>query len=113
MIDERARKMIDSYLPNPPDPELENNQYYFEQSGRIIKVFPLDILPHDHETKYGLYQRVGCHMQWVNSRGDGDRYRGVEFGYLYDNKTDCRNHEHDWFNNWEDLREIQRKEGLI
>lgn len=31
-------------------------------------------------------------------------------GALYDNKEDCRNNTHPWYNYWERLRELQQKE---
>lgn len=107
-MDERTSRMISGYIPSAPDQELEENQYYFDHGGRIIKVFPRDILPQDRATEYGLYQQVGANLRWVDARGDEDRCRGVEKGQLYDNKEDCRNHTHDQYNNWEELREIQR-----
>ena len=44
MIDERTRQMIEMYLPNPPDPELNDGEYYYLQSTmkgeQVIKVYP-------------------------------------------------------------------------
>lgn len=106
-------KAIEGYLRNDPDPELEDGQYYFMHGEKVIKVYPLDILPYDHGTEYGLYQKAGGRLRWVDARQDGNRCRGVEFGYLYDNKEDCRNHEHDWYNGWEELRKIQKERNAL
>ena len=49
-MDDRTRQMIEAYLPHPRDPALERGAYYYRQetSGgeRVIRVYPLDILPH-------------------------------------------------------------------
>ena len=115
MIDERTRKRIESYLPNPPDPNLEFGEYYYLQEGttsRVIKVYALDILPHKDDVEYGIYQKHGNKLVRVDA-GYGDPYRGVRMSNLYDNKEDCRNREHSMYDGWEHLREIQREEGLI
>lgn len=107
--------MIAAYLPNPPDPSLEDGEYYFKQStiggDRIIRVFALDVLLCEDGVEYGLYQSHGGQMRWVDGYGLGDRNRGVRKGKLYDNKENCRDDTHwgcDW---WEDLRRIQRGGG--
>ena len=60
MIDERTRQMIEMYLPNPPDPELNDGEYYYLQSTmkgeQVIKVYPLDIFPVRDGTEYGIAQ---------------------------------------------------------
>lgn len=107
--------MIEEYLPHPPDPELEDGQYYFKQSTmsgeRVIKVFPLDVLPHHDGTEYGLYQQRGGQLVWVDGCGMDDRSRGVRFGYLYDNRQDCADQTHWFFDDWEQLRREQREES--
>ena len=106
--------MIEEYLPGEPDPELEDGEYYYLQStmggDRVIKVFPLDVLPHHDGTEYGLYQKKGNQLVWVDV-GWGDRTRGTRFGNLYDNKEDCRNATHYFEDNWESLRKAQREEN--
>ena len=108
-MDDRTRRMIEAYLPSPPDTTLEDGEYYYKQETargpRIIRVFPLDILPHRYGTEYGIYQRKGAQLVRVDTSGYGDPSRGVRFGYLYDNKEDCRDGTHDWVDEWEHLRE--------
>ena len=107
--------MIEEYLPNPPDPTLEDGEYYFKQStmggDRIIRVFALDVLPHEDGVEFGLYQRHGGQMRWVDGYGLGDRNRGARMGRLYDNREDCQNDTHWFFDGWEELRKVQREEA--
>jgi hypothetical protein len=116
MIDERTKQMIETYLPNPPDPELNDGEYYYLQSTmkgeQVIKVYPLDIFPVRDGTEYGIYQNRGGQLRWVDV-GYGEHTRGCRKHDLYDNKQDCKDSTHYWDDNWERLREIQRKEGLI
>ena len=115
MIDERTQQMIDYYLPNPPDPDLEQNEFYYLQevnTSRVIKVYALDILPVRNGTEYGLYTKKGGRLVKVDT-GYGDPFKGARMCDLYDNKIDCRNREHNTCDDWQRLREIQRKEGLI
>ena len=115
MIDEQTQREIDYYLPNPPDPNLDQNEFYWLQEGmssRVIKVYALDILPVRDGTEYGIYTKRGGRLVKVDA-GYGDPFKGVRMCDLYDNKIDCRNHEHNTCDNWQRLREIQRKEGLI
>ena len=107
---DRQKLMISEYLPGDPDPDLEEGQYYFRQNDRVIKVWPLDVLPHRDGIEYGLYQQRAGRMVWIDSSGWGDRSRGVHFGYLYDNKEDCKNMTHDWVDEWEQLRKVQMNE---
>lgn len=110
-MDDRTRQMIAAYLPNPPDPTLEDGEYFFKQSTmggeRIIRVYALDVLLCEDGVEYGLYQSHGGQMRWVDGYGLGDRNRGVRKGKLYDNRQDCIDDTHwgcDW---WEDLRKDQ------
>ena len=116
MIDDRTRQMIEYYLPNPPDPDLEDGEYYFLQEGferaRVIKVYTLDILPVRDGTEYGIYTKHGGRLIRVDS-GYGTPTRGVRMHDLYDNKQDCRDRAHNTCEEWEQLREIQKKEGLL
>lgn len=113
MMNERARRMIEAYLPSPPDPALMKGEYYFRRDTTrgclIIKVHPLDILPMKGGVEYGIYQVKGNRLARVDARADGDRFRGVRMGQLYDNREDCLNGAHDWYDNWEDLRKLQRE----
>lgn len=116
MIDERTRQMIEMYLPNPPDPDLEPGEYYWLQEGmngsRVIKVYALDIFPMKDGTEYGLYTKRGGRLVRVDT-GYGNPFRGARMHDLYDNKIDCRNYQHNTCDEWEHLREIQKKEGLL
>ena len=115
MIDEHTRKMIEYYLPNPPDPDLGDNEYYWLQEGmssRVIRVIALDIFPVRDGTEYGIYAKRGGRLVRLDA-GYGDPFRGVRMHDLYDNKIDCRNREHSTCNEWEQLRKIQRENGLI
>lgn len=109
---DRERQMIAAYLPNPPDPTLEEGEYYFKQSTmggeRIIRVFALDVLPYHDGTEYGLYQNYGGRMRWVDGYGLADRDRGVRKGKLYDNRQDCADDTHWFFDDWEELRKLER-----
>ena len=114
MLDERTRKMIEYYLPNPPDPSLEDGEYYWLQEGmtaRVLRVFALDIWPMKDGTEYGLYMRRGGRLVRVDA-GYGDPFRGARKHDLYDNRQDCKDHTHNFCDEWEDLREIQKREGL-
>jgi hypothetical protein len=118
MIDERTRQMIEWYLPNPPDPELEEGEYYYRQSTmkgeQVIKVRVTAIFPGEvHQPEeYEIYQIRSDGLRWVDV-GWGDRCRGAFKSQLYDNKQDCRDQTHQWAEDWEHLREIQKKEGLL
>ena len=114
-MDERMQKMIDAYLPHPPDPTLDMSEYYFCQytarGERIIRVFALDILPLKDGTEYGIYQQRGGRMCHIDVTGDGDRNRGVRMANLYDNYQDCKDQTHYMYDRWEMLREQQQKEA--
>ena len=110
-MDERTKLMIETYLPNPPDETLEDGEFYFLQETmrgpRVIRVYPLDIMPMRDHTEYGIYQKRGANLVWVDGRGDGDHYRGVSRHDLYDNRQDCKDRTHNTCDDWEDLRRIQ------
>lgn len=105
---EREKQLIAGYLPNPRDPELQEDEYYVRDSaGRVRKVYVRDIWPHDESTEYGVYE-VGTGRRI--DAGYGDLFRGFRKGHMYDNREDCRNHEHEMYDGWEELREIQQEE---
>ena len=112
---EREAQMIAAYIPNPPDPTLEFGEYYFLQnkSGteRVIRVFALDCYPHKDGTAYGCYRQVGGRLVHVDDGWDSGPYHGIYLHQLYDNKEDCRNQTHSWFERWEDLRRLQQEEA--
>lgn len=106
---DRQRQMIDYYLPHARDPELEDGEYYVRDgAGRVRKVYVRDIWLHDESTEYGVYE-VGTGRRI--DAGYGNPFRGFRMGEIYDNREDCRNHEHDMFDGWELLREIQSEEA--
>lgn len=107
---DRERLMIQEYLPNPPDPTLEFDEFYFLQNNRVIRVYALDCFPHKDDTCYGLYTKRGSRLVRVDE-GWGDPFHGAYRHELYDNKEDCRNQTHSWFDRWEELRELQQKEA--
>ena len=115
-MDDRTKAMIEWYLPNPPDETLEEEEYYFMQDTaageRIIRVFAMDVLPMHDGTEYGIYQQRGGVLRRIDA-GYGTDMRGVRMSRLYDNKQDCKNSTHYAFDDWPDLRQIQKKEGLI
>lgn len=110
---DRERELIEYYIPHPRDPDLEDGAYYYLQytaSGeRVVKVWPLDILPYEHGTEYGIYQKRGTRYQRIDA-GYGDPCRGVQMHDLYDNKQDCRDQTHMSWNRWEELRQLQKEE---
>ena len=106
---ERQKQLIEYYLPNPRDPELGDDEYYVRDgAGRVRKVYLRDIWLHDESTEYGVYE-VGTGRRI--DAGYGNPFRGFRMGEIYDNREDCRNHEHDMFDGWEHLREIQSEEA--
>ena len=113
-MDERIKRMIEAYIPHPRDPSLQPGEYYFQQETmrgpRIIRVFPLDILPLKDGTEYGIYQSRGCKLVRVDGRGDGDPFRGVHMWELYDNREDCMDRTHSMYDGWEELRKAEQEE---
>lgn len=113
---DRERLMIQEYLPNPPDPTLGFEEFYYRQSTmkgeQVIKVQVREILPTKEGLEYGIFQIYGNNLRWVDV-GWGSRNRGCHRSELYDNKEDCRNQAHMWCEFWESLRDLQRKEGLL
>ena len=107
---DRERQMIAEYLPNPPDPSLDFEEFYFLQNNRVIRVYALDCFCHEHDVCYGLYTKRGGRLVRVDE-GWGDPFHGAYRHELYDNKEDCRNQTHSWFDRWEQLRELQKKEA--
>lgn len=118
MIDERTRKQIEMYLPNPPDPDLEFDEFYYRQSTmkgeQVIRVKVMGIFPgliHE-EPEYSIYQVWGNGLRYVDV-GWNDPFHGCHRYELYDNKQDCKDQTHFFCSDWERLREIQKSEGLI
>ena len=115
MIDERTRQMIAAYIPNPRDPDLGPEEYYYRQSTargeQVIKVRITNIFPGQpgQPMEYGISQIRSDGPRWVDV-GWGSPFRGAYLSQLYDNKQDCRDQTHQWVEDWERLREIQAKE---
>lgn len=102
---EREKLMIKGYLPSPPDESLGDFEYYVKRNERVYKVEIANIFPNDEDT---LYEVVT-----VNKRVPvrGWRESGAfSMSDLYDNKEDCRNDTHPFYDNWEYLRKIQKEE---
>lgn len=112
-MDERTRRLIEEYLPHPPDPTLDAEEFYYKQEtmggGRIIRVYALDVLCVKDGTEYGIYQKKAGSLVRIDS-GYCDPFRGVKRGALYDNKQDCKDSTHWFFDGWEALREAQQQE---
>ena len=112
---EQDRKEIEYYIPGDPDTSLAEGEYYYLQNKtgteRVIRVFPLDVLPTKDGTQYGLYRWKGARLVWVDTGWGDDRTHGVYRGDLYDNKEDCKNQTHGGCSWWEQLREIQRNDN--
>ena len=117
LMDERTKLMIKTYIPNPPDPDLEPGAYYWLQymmngKARVITVYPLDVLPAKDGTEYGIYQMKAGRLVRIDTSNQCFGY-GVRKHDLYDNRQDCQDQTHGMCDEWESLREIQRREGLI
>lgn len=116
-MDDRTRQMIEAYIPSPPDPTLEFEEFYYLQSTmkgeQVIKVHVLSVFPGDpfrsDDCEYSIYQVRSDGLRWVDV-GYGDHFRGCHRSELYDNKEDCKNQTHSWYEQWEQLRQIQQEE---
>ena len=107
---DRQRELIAFYIPSPRDETLEPGEYYVKDTAdRIRKVYLIDIFPHGEDTEYGAYE-VGTNRR-IYADYEKDPYRGFRKCFLYDNREDCRDNTHSWYDNWEELREIQEAEG--
>lgn len=105
---ERQRKLIAAYLPHPRDPELDPFDYYVkDMADRIQKVHIVNIIPGpEDETLYCVYTDKGRQIwSWHDPQ-----FGGFHFSELYDNKEDCKDQTHLWFNGWEELRRLQKEE---
>ena len=107
---ERQQRMIEGYLPNPRDPELDAFEYYIlDDNNRVQKVYISDIMPGESlygETTYGVrYSATGNRFQGFPGWGKVRKYQ------LYDNKQDCKDSTHSCYDGWEELRELQMKEA--
>lgn len=105
---DRQKQMIDAYLPSPPDPTLDFDEYYvLDKAGRVRKVRMRDILLHGDDTTYGVVEvSTGRRID----AGWDSEYIGFRMSALYDNKQDCRDQTHMMYDGWEYLRRLQREE---
>ena len=112
---DRQKQLIEGYLPTPPDPELEQGEYYvLDMRDRPTKVRIVNIAPHDDETIYQVVTPAGRLVHGPYETADGLFGGGWYYkSSLYDNKQDCKDSVHSWFHDWEELRALQKKEGLI
>ncbi len=103
------KKMVEGYIPSPPDPTLEAGEYYIlDDYDRVQKVFIRDINPdmRNDRTVYGVrYCSTG------NRYNGGYGYGHTPMSSLYDNKQDCRDQTHMMYDYWEHLRELVKKEA--
>lgn len=103
---DREKYMIEYYIPSPRDETLDDNEYYIkaEYSGRVHKVYISDICPdilHDR-TLYGVrYSATGKRFY------KDENYGTVQMSELYDNKQDCKEQTHLFYDAWERLRGIE------
>lgn len=108
MLTEREKQLIDAYIPSPPDPSLEDGEYYIlDDYDRVQKVYINQINPgHLNEgTVYGVrYSATG-------NRFGGDDYGRTTMSRLYDNRDDCKAQTHIAADNWEYLRKKQQEEN--
>lgn len=105
---DRELQMIETYLPHPRDPELDQDEYYvLDTAGRVQHVRLTDIYPGrpGEEAEYGV-RRVSDNMRI----GIGIPFRGFPMFDLYDNRQDCKDRTHGCYSNWEHLRLLQREE---
>lgn len=105
---DREKQLIDAYIPSPRDPELDVFDYYVKDTAdRIFKVHIAGIYPTgglDGENHYSVFTERGKRITDFTEDGN------FPMRHLYDNKQDCRDETHNWYNDWEALRELQRKE---
>lgn len=109
---DRERQLIESYIPGQRDPELDFDEYYvLDARDRPVKVRIVNIAPRGDRTVYQVETPAGrlVHGCWET---DTETWGGGWYAkaHLYDNKDDCRSSTHLMYDEWERLRETQRKE---
>lgn len=110
---DRQRQMIAGYLPNPRDPDLDPDDYYVEDMrGRAVTVHIQNIAYNKYGTTiYQVRTDSGrlVHGPWET---EPDLFGGGWYtkANLYDNREDCIHSEHCSYDDWEDLRELQKQE---
>lgn len=112
---DRERRMIEGYIPNPRDPELDTFEYYMlDSADRVIKVRVTGIASHDERSIYHVVRENGQGVYNASGMVGFGFYEGWYYmSALYDNKEDCRHQEHLMYDHWERLRELQQKEDNV
>lgn len=106
---ERERRLIDFYIPTPPDPTLGFMDFYMQDSAdRVIRVHATSIAADDDGEYRRVWRKNGNGV--FNASGEVSGHPGWYYVWaLYDNKEDCRNNSHCLCGNWERLRELQQQ----
>lgn len=105
---EHEKRMIEEYIPSPPDKALEWEEFYVMDVWDRVQKGCANQIGFD---RYGNEIR-----QIVNGRGiinaiSTDNCGWTRMKDLYDNKEDCKNQTHFSYDNWQELRELQEKEN--
>ena len=111
---ERQKKMIETYIPSQPGPDLEFGEFYMADSAdRVIRVRVVSVSYSIEDYEIRRVVTVGRTQRGVyNARGEYGRIPGWYYPRaLYDNKQDCRNDTHYMYDEWEALRKIQKAEA--
>lgn len=102
---DREKELIEAYIPSPRDHSLDWDEYFAKDcAGRVYKVHISGILPCgglEGENHYSVYTDGGKRITDFTEDGNFPKRR------LYDNKQDCRDETHNFYGNWERLRELQ------
>ena len=106
----RLTEMIASYLPSPPDPDLEDDEYYMlDSADRVIRVYARDIAPAPDDEGLVYRARRTADGKGVYNASGGCSMPGWYYKRaLYDNAQDCREQTHYMFDRWEQLRRLQQ-----
>lgn len=111
---DRERQMIEAYLPNPRDPELEIFEFYvLDMRDRPVKVRAVNIGYDKHEQEIRQVFTDKGRLVHGQYEVDSELFGGGWYhpGALYDNKKDCKDCTHSMYDHWEALRALQMKEG--
>ena len=114
MITDHQRKLIEGYLPNPRDPDLDPFDYYvLDIRDRPVKVHIVNIAADKYgETIVQVFTDTGRMVHGCYET-DSELMGGswYHMGALYDNREDCRACVHSQCNYWEELRKLQQEES--
>lgn len=104
LITDKERQLIKAYIPTPRDKSLGPFDYYVKDiSGRVYKVFISGIYPYLDETRYSVFTDGGKRVTDFTSDGN------FPMRHIYDNKQDCIDETHNYYDDWEQLRKLQEK----